>query len=111
VIFPEGEVYHLNDVVTPPREGAAMIALTAARRRAKSQSTPLHIVPCAIKYFYLEDPTPELLGVMASLEQRIHWRPQTHLTLPERIYKYAGAVVLAVVSLWQRLRPGAQPTS
>lgn len=93
VIFPEGEVYHLNDVVTPPREGAAMIALTAARRRAKANAQPLHIVPCAIKYFYLEDPTPELLNVMTALEQRIHWRPLTHLTLPERIYRYAGAML------------------
>lgn len=93
VIFPEGEVYHLNDLVTPLREGAAMIALSAAKRRAKNQSPPLQIVPCAIKYFYLEDPTHELLAVMDSLERRIHWRPQPELSLPERIYRYAGAML------------------
>ena len=32
VIFPEGEVYHCNDRVTPFREGAAVVALSAAKR-------------------------------------------------------------------------------
>ena len=32
VIFPEGDIYHTTDRVTPFREGAAAIALSAARR-------------------------------------------------------------------------------
>ncbi len=37
VVFPEGEVYHINERVTPFRQGAAAIALSAARR-GRSQS-------------------------------------------------------------------------
>lgn len=92
VIFPEGDVYHLNDRVTPLREGAAMIALTAARRR-KRAGTPLFVVPCAIKYFYVNDPTPELSRLMTRLERRIHWRPQADRRLVDRIYRYAGAIL------------------
>ncbi|MCZ6445265.1 MAG: lysophospholipid acyltransferase family protein [Planctomycetota bacterium] len=93
VIFPEGEVYHLNDRVTPLREGAAMIALAAARRRSRSGGSALHILPCALKYFYLDDPTPQLQSVMTRLEQRLYWRPQVDRPLLERIYRYAEAIL------------------
>ncbi|MHC4415179.1 MAG: lysophospholipid acyltransferase family protein [Planctomycetota bacterium] len=93
VVFPEGEVYHLNDRVTPLREGAAMIALAAARRRSRAGDEPLHLIPCALKYFYVEDPTPALESVMARLEERLYWRPRVDRSLPERIYRYAEAVL------------------
>ena len=46
VIFPEGEVYHLNDRVTPFREGPAVIAQAAARRAERT----VCCIPCAIRY-------------------------------------------------------------
>ena len=93
VIFPEGDVYHLNDRVTPLREGAATIAVTAARKRKRNNGPPLLIVPCAIKYFYQDDPTPELEQLMARLEKQIYWRPQTDKSLVERIYRYSEAMI------------------
>ena len=60
VLFPEGEVYHLNDRITPFKDGAAAIALTATKRSER----PILIVPCAIKYIYTSDPTPELVELM-----------------------------------------------
>lgn len=92
-IFPEGEVYHLNDRVTPLREGAAMIALTAARRRKRAGAPGLVIVPCALKYFYLADPTPVLLSIMSRLERSVSWRPRIDKPLPDRIYRYAEAAL------------------
>lgn len=89
VIFPEGEVYHINDRVTPFREGPAAIALLAARKASR----PIVCVPCAIKYRYLQDPTPELLQVMADLERAIFWRPRPDLALPQRIYHFAEGVL------------------
>jgi 1-acyl-sn-glycerol-3-phosphate acyltransferase len=93
VIFPEGDVYHLNDRVTPLREGAAMIAVSASRRRARGQGPPLRVLPCGLKYFHLDDPTPMLESVMAQLERRIYWRPRVDEPLPDRIYRYAEAVL------------------
>ncbi|MEX0866752.1 MAG: lysophospholipid acyltransferase family protein, partial [Pirellulales bacterium] len=91
VVFPEGEVYHLNDRITPFREGAAAIALSAAKKSPRQ----IMVVPCAIKYEYAEDPTPQLLELMDRLEDAIHWRPRPELSLPERIYKFAeGALAL-----------------
>jgi 1-acyl-sn-glycerol-3-phosphate acyltransferase len=91
VIFPEGEVYHLNDRVTPFNEGPAAIAMTAA----KDRSRPVVCIPCGIKYQYVEDPTEELVELMGRLEDRILWRVRDDLPLDERIYQFAeGALAL-----------------
>ncbi|NIP84656.1 MAG: glycerol acyltransferase, partial [Planctomycetales bacterium] len=45
VVFPEGEVYHLNDHVMPFREGTLMIASAAVRQGGR----PVACVPCGLK--------------------------------------------------------------
>ncbi len=106
VIFPEGDVYHTNDRIVPFRDGPAAIALSAARRTDR----PIVIVPCAIKYRYLDDPTPQLVEVMSRLEESIHWRPRTDLTLPERIYHLAaGALSLKEVEFYGHSSSGPLP--
>ncbi len=90
VIFPEGEVYHCNARVRPFREGAAVIALTAAKRAKR----PVVCVPCAMWYEYLGDPTPELSKLMSELEHRVYWRPREHMPLHERIYQFAETVLV-----------------
>ncbi len=89
VIFPEGEVYHLNDRVTPFREGPAAIALAAAKRAAR----PVVCLPCALTYHYVRDPLPELLTLMDRLEEAIHWRPRRGEPLAARVYAFASAVL------------------
>jgi hypothetical protein len=89
VVFPEGEVYHLNERITPFREGAAAIAMTAARKGER----PISIVPCAIHYSFLTDPTPELLRVMDRLEEQISWRVRRDLSLHDRIYRFADGMI------------------
>ncbi len=89
MIFPEGEVYHCNDRVTPFREGASAIALTAAKRADR----PIVCIPCGMKYRYLEDPTDELLSVMDQIERSIHWRPRQHNPLPQRLLECAAALM------------------
>lgn len=89
VIFPEGEIYHCNDCVTPFREGAAAIALAAARKSDQSVT----IVPTAVKYRYLDDPTPDILRVLDELEDRILWRPTPNEPMVRRIYRLGEAVL------------------
>ena len=67
VIFPEGEVYHLNDYVTPFHEGPLLIASSAVKRSGR----PVACVPCALKYHYIDDPTPELLAVVRRIERNL----------------------------------------
>ncbi|MFH1267831.1 MAG: 1-acyl-sn-glycerol-3-phosphate acyltransferase [Planctomycetota bacterium] len=88
-IFPEGDVYHVNDRITPFREGPAAMAIMAARKGSR----PIVCIPCGIKYRYVEDPTPELLRLMADLERAIFWRPRPDLALDHRIYHFAEGVL------------------
>jgi hypothetical protein len=82
-------VYHTNDRVTPFREGPAVIALTAQ----KHADRPVYVVPCATKYRYVRDPTPELEAVMTELERRLFLRPDPKQPLADRIARFAQAAL------------------
>ena len=106
VIFPEGEVYHTNERITPFREGAAAAAVSAARRTKQ----PVLCVPCGIKYQYLEDPTENLMHLMDRLEAQVFWRPRPELPLHERIYRFAeGAMALKELEYLGRTCAGPLP--
>ncbi|TWU42505.1 lysophospholipid acyltransferase family protein [Novipirellula artificiosorum] len=94
VLFPEGEIYHCNDRVTPFREGAAAIAVSAARKSKR----PIVCVPCAMTYRYEDDPTDQLVETMGELEEAILWRRRTGRPLSQRVYQFAEAL-LAVKEL------------
>ena len=89
VIYPEGEIYHTNDRLTPFRAGAAAIALSAARDSTRS----VVCVPCAMKFWYVADPTPALLALMDRLEQRLFWTARPELPLIQRIYRLAEGML------------------
>lgn len=89
VIFPEGEVYHLNQRITPFREGPATIALSAGHRGNRD----VVCIPCGIRYEYVDDPTSELLKLMSRLEEALFWRPIPGVPLEQRIYRVASAML------------------
>ena len=106
VIFPEGEVYHINDKVMPFREGAAAIAITAVKKSKR----PVVCLPCGIKYQYLDDPTSELVELMGELEEQILWRRRDDVPLTERIYKFAeGALGLKELEYLGHTQSGGLP--
>ena len=105
-IFPEGEVYHLNERLTPFRDGPAAIALMAAKKGKRSVAC----VPCAIRYYYVEDPTEALTRLMDRLEQSLHWRPRRDMTLPQRIYRIAeGTLALKEIEMLGHTQSGTLP--
>jgi hypothetical protein len=96
VVFPEGEIYHLNDRLTPLLEGVAFMALTAQHELEKSQSPGrVWVVPAAIRYRYLDDVAPKLEGAVAQLEERLVWKPRPGSALHERIIQ-VGEVLLTI---------------
>lgn len=106
VIFPEGDIYHHNDRVSPFRDGAAAIALSAAKRSER----PVLAIPCAVKAFYLSNPQHELTQLMTRLEATLHWRPHSHLGLADRIYRFAeGLLGLKELEYLNRPQSGAIP--
>ncbi|WP_435007765.1 lysophospholipid acyltransferase family protein [Tundrisphaera lichenicola] len=108
VIFPEGEIYHVSDRLTPLREGAVAFATTAAKRLAESGKT-VWVVPTAVKYRFLDDhdPMPALVAAMDRLESRFTWLPEPHRPLVERIYGYAeGLLALKELELLGEAKAG-----
>ena len=89
LIFPEGDVYHMNDRVTAFRDGAAAIAILAARK----SSRPISILPVAMKRWYTQDPTPSLLQTIERLEKRLYWRPQSSTPIHERVLHIARGLL------------------
>ena len=94
VVFPEGEIYHMADRLTPLREGAAALAIAAAKRVAGA-GRKVWVVPAAIKYRFPEghDPCPALEARMSELETRFTWFPRDDRDLVRRIYDYAEAML------------------
>lgn len=77
VIFPEGEIFYLNEKVQPFHSGAVEIGMQALlRRRQSDPSFTAYIVPMAIKYHY-----PDRLETENILDRRLT-RMENRLLLP-----------------------------
>ncbi len=100
VIFPEGDIHHVSDRLMPFRDGAAAIALLAAKKSPR----PIHALPCGIKFRYLDDPQPSLLKVMDQLEDRLFLGRRPDRPLTERILRIAD-VTLTIKEIEHLGRP------
>src|SRR2546428_12172605 len=71
VVFPEGEIYHTNERLTPLREGVAFMAITAQRDLEKEQpGRRVWVVPACIRYRYEEDIGARLDQAVTGMEKR-----------------------------------------
>jgi hypothetical protein len=96
VVFPEGEIYHLNDRLTPLLEGVAFMALTAQRELEKARPDGrVWVVPTAIRYRFVQDVTPKLEEAVKGLEERLLFKPRPGSALHERIIQI-GEVLLTI---------------
>jgi len=96
VVFPEGEIYHLNERLSPLLDGVAFIALAAQRELAKAPGERrVWILPTFIRYHYLDDIRPRLESAMSRLEERLLLTPARSVPLHERIIRF-GEVGLTI---------------
>lgn len=106
VIFPEGDIYHCNDRLTPLREGACAIAIAAAKRAQRTVA----IIPTAIRYLCADDPLPGIKKVLGQIEQRLLWRVHDQLPPVERIMNIGNAVLsLKELEFYGHSQHGALP--
>jgi len=89
VIFPEGDVYHLNDRTMPFRHGAAVAALLATRRGNR----PIACVPCALKFRFTSDPSDHLDKLTKQLERSVKSESDVDMPLACRIERISAAMV------------------
>ena len=97
VIFPEGEIHHLNERLMPLLDGVSFIASKAQHELERAESEArIWIVPTAIRYRFVEDVGPQLDAAMKRLESRMFWfKPPPGAPLHERIIRF-GEVLLTI---------------
>ncbi|MGE0759082.1 MAG: 1-acyl-sn-glycerol-3-phosphate acyltransferase [Pirellulaceae bacterium] len=93
ILFPEGATSRTNDRLQALLDGVAFIARTAAKKRAKRDGGQVVIHPIAIKYFFQGDLEAAVTPVLADMEQRFSWLPQSDLPIVARIAKVGRALL------------------
>jgi 1-acyl-sn-glycerol-3-phosphate acyltransferase len=94
VIFPEGHISRTNDRLNDLMEGTALIARSAAKKRAKLQPAGKVVVhPVAVRYRFGGDAPTAVSSVLDEIETRLTWRKQEKLALVDRLYRTGGALL------------------
>lgn len=97
VVFPEGNVYLENDRVTPFSEGAAFLALRAARQ-LKEQGRRVLAVPVSIKATHLTDCRP-------GITERLHGLARVvEVELPSDVTPVVAMRLIGVALLHRNLK-------
>ena len=85
VVFPEGEIYYLNDLVQPFKSGVVDIGMQAVvEMRREQPDWTAYLVPMAIKYRYRQPIRPVLERKTRLMEQRL-FRHTPADSLPRRL--------------------------
>ncbi|QDT18049.1 1-acyl-sn-glycerol-3-phosphate acyltransferase [Alienimonas californiensis] len=103
VLFPEGVVSQTNDRPGPLLEGTAVIARSAAKRRAKQAEkegradTDAGVVihPIGLRYEFLDDPEAAAEPVVRRLEERFGKWPDPRMPMIDRV-RALGEALLAL---------------
>ena len=94
VMFPEGIIARTNDHLNPLMEGVALIARSAAKKRAKQEPPKKLVVhPIAIRYYFHGNIDAAVASILDEIEARLSWQPQRHLSRLDRIYKVGSALL------------------
>jgi hypothetical protein len=95
VVFPEGEIHHLNERLKPLLDGVAFIAVNAQHKlEAAGSPAQTWVVPAAIRYRFVGDVRPQLEAAMTGLEKRLlWWKAPRDVPLHERIVRFGEALL------------------
>lgn len=109
VIFPEGFVSRTNDELNELLDGTALIARTAAKKRAELTPPGKVVVhPVAIRYRFEGSVDKAAAGVLDEIETRLTWRTQGERPLKERIARVGKALLsLKEMEYLGEARPGS----
>jgi 1-acyl-sn-glycerol-3-phosphate acyltransferase len=93
VIFPEGEIFYLNEHVQPFHSGAVDICLQAiVENRKQDPNWTAFILPMVIKYHYKKNIENELEKRIAKMEARLLLRPHD-ASLQTRLINIQGMLL------------------
>ncbi|MBX9696096.1 MAG: 1-acyl-sn-glycerol-3-phosphate acyltransferase, partial [Cyanobacteria bacterium] len=95
VIFPEGEIYYLNDLVQPLKSGAVDVGMRAlVEMREVNPEWTVYLVPVAIKYMYC--------GSIAQILEKHVQKLENHLQRRHRVQSLQMRLELIMAELLHR---------
>ena len=92
-IFPEGNVYLMNDRVTPFLDGTSFIAMKA--HQALKGDGEVVVVPVSMKYSYLTDVEPKVWGRLCKLAEESGCPRNLNLNSPTESVVSVGSHILS----------------
>lgn len=99
VVFPEGFITRSNDRLANLMDGVAFMARLGAKQAASINPHLKAVIhPVFIRYQFQGNVEAAVMPVLQNLEARISWRPQSHLSVRERVQKL-GAALLSLKEL------------
>lgn len=102
VIFPEGEIFYLNEKIQPFHSGAVDICLKAIIEKRKSEPDwTAYIVPMAIKYHYDQSIETELEKRVSTMELQMSIKPDSSASLPDRLLELQKAMLQSEERLYK----------
>lgn len=94
IVFPEGVISRANDRLLELMDGTSFIARTAAKKRAKKDPEKQVVIhPVALRYELLGDIEAAVSPVLATIEKRLSWQPQSDADLFERICRVGSGLL------------------
>jgi len=93
VLYPEGSTNRTNDVLKPLLDGIALIARSAARRRAKNSSGQVVMLPVAIKYLCKTNINDWANVQLSRMEDRLGWTRVGNLSVLQRTIRLAEGLL------------------
>jgi 1-acyl-sn-glycerol-3-phosphate acyltransferase len=94
VIFPEGVITRGNDRLGYVMDGVAFIARSAAKARAKAESSGQVVIhPIALRYTFGGDLRQSIEPILDMIEKRLGWRPHFGASLVERVRRLGEALL------------------
>ena len=107
ILFPEGTTSRTNDLILPFMDGVAVIARSAAKRRAKKGLGRVVMIPMGIKYVFQGNIEKSCMPIVRRLEKRITWQTQESLPLVQRIRKLAiGMLSIKEIEYFNEAKSG-----
>jgi 1-acyl-sn-glycerol-3-phosphate acyltransferase len=100
VLFPEGEVYSQNDSLLPFQTGAIQLALWGREEARKTDpSAQVLLLPCALRYRFAADVSPQLNGKLARLERELKL---PFATAKDELYGRMRRIAISVLGAVER---------
>lgn len=91
VIFPEGEIWHHQEMILDLNDGVSAIAIKSLKKMKEGKRC--YVVPVGLRYTNDTEIVNSFSERLNVLEDRIGWKPRPNIPVVERIWRLATGIL------------------